>query len=213
VPTPEGAGIIPRAVDLILGRVEELAAQEWEYTLEASFIEVYNNTLRWGAGRFGIRLPGQASHARPRPRCAIPPFDCRRRRALPPPTPSRSCRDLLCDGAARSADAGRITDSNAIKHDAAGGHTVVAGASRVPVAGAGHAAELVRRAADARACAETAMNSTSSRSHVVFMLYIGGHHAASGTRLTGCLCLVDLAGRCDCCAGRGRGGRRGARVQ
>jgi hypothetical protein len=53
VPTPEGVGIIPRAVDLILARVEELAAQEWEYTLEASFIEVYNNTLRWGARGLG----------------------------------------------------------------------------------------------------------------------------------------------------------------
>ncbi|KIZ02102.1 Kinesin-1 [Monoraphidium neglectum] len=38
------------------------------------------------------------------------------------------------------------------------------------------------------------MNSSSSRSHVVFMLYIAGAHAASSTRLSGCLCLVDLAG-------------------
>jgi hypothetical protein len=38
------------------------------------------------------------------------------------------------------------------------------------------------------------MNSTSSRSHAVFMLYITGAHAPSGARLTGCLCLVDLAG-------------------
>ncbi|GBF99197.1 kinesin [Raphidocelis subcapitata] len=147
-PDPAGAGIIPRAVELILARVQALEAQEWAYSLEASFIEVYNNTLR----------------------------------------------DLLADGAARSADAGRITDANAIKHDASGGHTVVAGASRVAVAGAGHAAELIRRASEARACAETAMNSTSSRSHCVFMLYIAGAHPASGTRLTGCLCLVDLAG-------------------
>ena len=147
-PDAAGAGIIPRAVELILGRVEALQQQEWEYKLEASFIEVYNNTLR----------------------------------------------DLLADGAARSPEAGRITDANAIKHDAAGGHTVVAGAARVGVRSAQHAADLVRRAAEARACAETAMNSTSSRSHCVFMLYIAGAHAASGTRLTGCLCLVDLAG-------------------
>jgi kinesin family protein C1 len=45
-PTSEGAGIIPRSVELILARVRALEAQEWEYRLEASFIEVYNNTLR-----------------------------------------------------------------------------------------------------------------------------------------------------------------------
>ena len=40
----------------------------------------------------------------------------------------------------------------------------------------------------------TQMNAVSSRSHTIFMLYITGEHAASGSRLTGCLNLVDLAG-------------------
>jgi hypothetical protein len=125
----------------------------------------------------------------------------------PPPS---ARRDLLCEGAARSADAGRLPDANAIKHDPAGGHTTVAGAARLRVRGAEHAAELVRRAGEARACAETAMNSTSSRSHVVFMLYITGAHAPSGTRLRGCLSLVDLAGRRAAAGGGGRGkGTRG----
>ena len=39
------------------------------------------------------------------------------------------------------------------------------------------------------------MNTTSSRSHAIFMLYITGAHPPSGTQLQGCLCLVDLAGR------------------
>jgi hypothetical protein len=104
-------------------------------------------------------------------------------------------RDLLADSAARSADVGRISDANAIKHAPGGGHTTVAGARRVPLRGAAHAAELVARASEARASAETAMNSASSRSHCVFMLYVAGSHAGSGAQLTGCLCLVDLAGR------------------
>eukprot|EP00983_Pelagomonas_calceolata_P113362 1159973-Pelagomonas_calceolata.AAC.16 len=54
---------------------------------------------------------------------------------------------------------------------------------------------LIRRASSNRACESTAMNSESSRSHVVFMLYIHGMHPPSGTDLQGCLCLVDLAGR------------------
>lgn len=46
--TPGSAGIIPRAVELILARAAALRQQDWEYSLEASFIEVYNNTLRCG---------------------------------------------------------------------------------------------------------------------------------------------------------------------
>lgn len=65
----------------------------------------------------------------------------------------------------------------------------------MPVTDAECAAQLVRRAAAARAVEATAMNSQSSRSHSVFMLYISGWHAGTATRLQGCLCLVDLAGR------------------
>lgn len=70
------------------------------------------------------------------------------------------------------------------------------GVSKVPVTDAEGAAQLVLRAAANRAVDSTAMNSVSSRSHSVFMLYISGWHAGTGTRLQGCLCLVDLAGRC-----------------
>ena len=72
---------------------------------------------------------------------------------------------------------------------------MVAGATRVAVAAQEEAAALVRRAAAARACEATAMNSASSRSHSVFMLNIAGAHAASGAQLQGALNLVDLAGR------------------
>jgi hypothetical protein len=45
-PDEQGRGVIPRAVEQILQAVGRLADQEWQYTLEASFIEVYNNQLR-----------------------------------------------------------------------------------------------------------------------------------------------------------------------
>lgn len=45
-PDEQGRGIIPRAVEQLLEAVERLGDQEWAYTLEASFIEVYNNQLR-----------------------------------------------------------------------------------------------------------------------------------------------------------------------
>jgi hypothetical protein len=104
-------------------------------------------------------------------------------------------RDLLAEGAGSKPEAGRINDANAIKHDAAGGHTVVIGANRLPVSDAASAAALMARASEARACEATAMNAVSSRSHCVFMLYIAASHAATNTHLTGSLCLVDLAGR------------------
>ncbi|PNW85905.1 hypothetical protein CHLRE_03g200600v5 [Chlamydomonas reinhardtii] len=145
--SPNARGIIPRAVEKILSQARKLEEQaEWSYSMEASFIEIYNNQLR----------------------------------------------DLLGGGPGGAAT--YINDLHAIKHDPDGGHTVVAGVSKVPVTDAECAAQLVRRAAAARAVEATAMNSQSSRSHSVFMLYISGWHAGTATRLQGCLCLVDLAG-------------------
>ncbi|KAG2494752.1 hypothetical protein HYH03_006997 [Edaphochlamys debaryana] len=139
-------GIIPRAVEKILSTARKLEEQaEWSYSMEASFIEIYNNQLR----------------------------------------------DLL---GGTSGPSSYINDLHAIKHDPDGGHTIVAGVSKVPVTDADGAAALCRKAAAARAVEATAMNRVSSRSHSVFMLYITGYHAGSGTRLQGCLCLVDLAG-------------------
>ena len=53
------------------------------------------------------------------------------------------------------------------------------------------------------------MNAVSSRSHTIFMLYITGEHAASGSKLAGCLNLVDLAGS----ERVGRSGAEGARLK
>ena len=44
--TPSGRGIIPRAVEKILQTAASLQDQEWEYSMEASFIEIYNNQLK-----------------------------------------------------------------------------------------------------------------------------------------------------------------------
>lgn len=44
--TPEGRGIIPRAVAQLLAAVKKLQAQGWEYSLEASYVEIYNEAIR-----------------------------------------------------------------------------------------------------------------------------------------------------------------------
>jgi hypothetical protein len=74
-------------------------------------------------------------------------------------------------------------------------HLSVSQTMQVEVTDVQSAEALVRQAAANRACEATAMNAESSRSHVVFMLYIKGNHPPSGTSLQGCLCMVDLAGR------------------
>jgi len=42
----EARGIIPRAVAQLLEAIAKLRAQGWEYSLEASFVEIYNETIR-----------------------------------------------------------------------------------------------------------------------------------------------------------------------
>lgn len=42
----ETRGVIPRAVQQIFKAAEKLAAQGWEFTFTASFVEIYNETLR-----------------------------------------------------------------------------------------------------------------------------------------------------------------------
>ncbi|KAJ4462712.1 putative Carboxy-terminal kinesin 2 [Paratrimastix pyriformis] len=45
-PTSEGRGVIPRAVEQIFRTKGDLERQGWAYTLTASFVEIYNETLR-----------------------------------------------------------------------------------------------------------------------------------------------------------------------
>jgi kinesin family protein C1 len=109
-------------------------------------------------------------------------------------------RDLLKPGSSHS-------DKHSIVHK--NGVTEVSGVAREPIDSVDSAAALVRRASAARVVEATNMNAQSSRSHTIFMLYIVGDHASSGSQLTGCLNLVDLAGS----ERVGRSGAEGARLK
>ena len=109
-------------------------------------------------------------------------------------------RDLLKPGSSHS-------DKHSIVHR--DGVTEVSGVAREPIDSVDSASSLVRRASAARVVESTNMNAQSSRSHTIFMLYITGEHASSGSQLTGCLNLVDLAGS----ERVGRSGAEGARLK
>jgi len=60
---PGEEGIIPRAVSKILATVARLREQGWEYSLEASYIEVYNEQLRDLLGGSDSRGGGRISES------------------------------------------------------------------------------------------------------------------------------------------------------
>jgi kinesin family protein C1 len=99
---------------------------------------------------------------------------------------NENVRDLLKAGSVHS-------EKHYIVHDPSGCPTV-SGAQRERIDSGDDAANLVRRASAARAVEATQINSHSSRSHTLFMLYITGTHESAGQQLQGCLVLVDLAG-------------------
>ena len=175
----------------ILKAVDVLQQQGWEYQLEASYVEVYNETLRdllatGNSKRDGAKLLDASAikhdAAGGCPLVGLAVAACSKSLSIPALSAPRHTVPRLND---------LIKDVPACT----GGSTTVAGALRVQVASAADADELISRAATARAVDSTAMNAASSRSHSIFMLYIIGTHACTGTRLQGALNLVDLAGR------------------
>jgi kinesin family protein C1 len=45
-PTPETQGVIPRSVQQIFMTAKKLEEQGWQFEMEASFLEIYNETIR-----------------------------------------------------------------------------------------------------------------------------------------------------------------------
>jgi kinesin family protein C1 len=96
------------------------------------------------------------------------------------------------DKAAASASGG--ARALEVRHDEASGVTVVEGATSVEVGSAQEVAELLQRAAAARATGRTTCNARSSRSHLVMSLRLDGDNELTGASSRGALHLVDLAG-------------------
>jgi kinesin family member C1 len=181
-------GIIPRAIAKILENAERLKLAGWEFELQCSFIEIYNEALRdllgqEGPGRAGRQLEGSCIKHNPNGHTEVRAHD-----SMSP-----------CHGRGLSqsdATIGVGVRMRSTHRQGLIGKRVpqVVGATKVAVDSQAVALELITRAAKARSTDATNMNATSSRSHSVFTLHITGRHEESGVQLLGSLNLVDLAG-------------------
>lgn len=177
-------GIIPSSIKLLLTEMQRLKEKGWEYAVEASFVEVYNETLndllgdakKWDEDNdLGVSTRGKKKEKHEIHHDAItgkttvtnlttqslwpPPTDDG---DWPPPAPVEG-----------DESASKLSPET---------YTVKA------------VTNLLDTAAKNRRVAATKANERSSRSHSIFMLTLKGSCAATGESSEGILNLVDLAG-------------------
>ncbi|KAK4503213.1 hypothetical protein PRZ48_006641 [Zasmidium cellare] len=175
-------GIIPSSIRLLLAELQRLKEKGWEYVVEASFVEVYNETLNdllgdaksWDdADDLGASVRGKKKEKHEIHHDAVTGktsvTNLTAVSLWPPPTD---------DGIWPPAAPVDAKDSN----DAAASYTEKA------------VANLLDTAAKNRRTAATKANERSSRSHSVFMLTLKGSCATTNESTEGVLNLVDLAG-------------------
>lgn len=179
-------GIIPSSIALLLEEMQRLKSKGWEYHVEASFVEVYNETLNdllgdaktWDDGEADLSasVRGKKKEKHEIHHDAVtgkttvtnlssvtlwpPPEDD----AVWPPAAPTSTTSTSYDGTTPTS-----YTENAVS-------------------------TLLERAAKNRRVAATNSNARSSRSHSIFILTLRGACAASSEKSEGVLNLVDLAG-------------------
>lgn len=158
-------GIIPRAVEQILSQAKVMQAQRWQFTVSASFLEIYNENLRDLLVNLNLQDGASSSSAQSRPSSAA--ASANQKLAIKRDRNQKSYVDGLTQH--------KIDTEN-------------------KEVGVQQLEALMAAAARARSVATTKMNAQSSRSHSVFMLHLYGVNDDSGTIVEGSLNLCDLAG-------------------
>ncbi|OQO13562.1 hypothetical protein B0A48_01791 [Cryoendolithus antarcticus] len=179
-------GIIPSSIALLLSEIQRLREKGWEYVVEASFVEVYNEMLNdllgdaktWdqeeelnGSVRSKKKERHEIHHDALTGKTTVTNLTAVT--LWPPPSDDASWPPV----APLASDLATATE-------------VVSAASYTESA----VARLLATAAKNRRVAATNSNARSSRSHSAFMLTLKGSCAATGEVSEGVLNLVDLAG-------------------
>ncbi|KAI6837013.1 kinesin-domain-containing protein [Hortaea werneckii] len=182
-------GIIPSSIGLLMAEMQRLSEKGWEYSVEASFVEVYNETINdllgdaktWDEGDGGDGsargkkkerheihhdpLTGKTTVSNLSSVALWPPPS--NDGQWPPPAPTMdTAQDATADP---DSDAATSYTQKAIDN-------------------------LLTTAMKNRRVASTKSNERSSRSHSIFMLTLKGSCAATNETSEGVLNLVDLAG-------------------
>ncbi|KAI7022992.1 kinesin-domain-containing protein, partial [Hortaea werneckii] len=158
-------GIIPSSIGLLMAEMQRLSEKGWEYSVEASFVEVYNETINdlLGDAKTWDEGDGGDGSARGKKK--------ERHEIHHDPLTGKTTVSNL------SSDTSADPDS-----DAATSYTQKA------------INNLLTTAMKNRRVASTKSNERSSRSHSIFMLTLKGSCAATNETSEGVLNLVDLAG-------------------
>ncbi|KAK3701427.1 kinesin-like nuclear fusion protein [Vermiconidia calcicola] len=180
-------GIIPSSIALLLAEMQRLREKGWEYAVEASFVEVYNETLNdllgdaksWDdAGGGGEDLNGSVRGSKNKKERHEIHHDALTGKTTvtnltavslwPPPENDGAWPPAAPAASTKSTDAESYTERAVTR--------------------------LLDTAAKNRRVAATKSNERSSRSHSIFMLTLRGSCAATNESSEGVLNLVDLAG-------------------
>lgn len=162
-------GIIPRATVALARAKIELENCGWEYSIDVSAVEVYDEHVYDLLGNATCSSKNhKASHG--------PALPIRDQSFLPRNCHSRGNVEHVFS----NSECGPCVEGVTI-------HSI-------DLAGPNAISDLVQRAAASRTTRATFLNERSSRSHAVFWLRIRGHHRGSAVKTLGSLVLVDLAG-------------------
>ena len=174
-------GIIPSAIALLLSEMARLKEKGWEYSVDANFVEVYNETLNdllgdaktWDdAEELNASVRGKKKEKHEIHHDSVTGKTTVSNLATvclwPPPENDGQWPPAAQLDSTNSGEAAAYTEKAV--------------------------AQLLDTAAKNRRVAATKANERSSRSHSIFMLTLRGSCAASGESSEGVLNLVDLAG-------------------
>jgi len=159
-------GIIPRAMEQVALYKRELQQKGWNYSMEISFIEIYNESIRDLLRMASVDSNGSI-------------VKCSSANSFASGGLNQTCSETKHDIKKDSNGNYFVTDVNKLPIDPDDYNSIT---------------KILEVAATQRSVSGTLMNEASSRSHAIFTLHLHAVNALQHIELNGSLNLVDLAG-------------------